>query len=54
MMAVPQAELGTALNRSELMLEGVKYLQLVMTATERELSAPPRIGPCGQARDFLS
>ena len=47
-MGVPQTELETELSHSELMLEGVKYLQLVMTATERELSAPLRIRPVGR------
>ena len=47
-MGVSQTELETELSHSELMLEGVKYLQLVMTATERELSVPLRIRPVGR------
>lgn len=53
-MGAPQVELETELSHSELTLEGVKYLQLVMTATECELSATSRARPCGQAGDFLS
>lgn len=53
-MGVLQTELENELGHSNLMLEGVKYLQLIMTATECELSAPLRNRPWGQAGDFLS